>query len=181
MRRTIAESIAHVRSARNANIFALPSRLCAFARDLHSAGEHPFTESSSSPSPCAHAALGAIRSGTDWDWQGSEQMYRRAFALDPNDATAHFWFATNLIAMERFDEPKTEPKRAEELDPLGPALRRSAPAHRPVDRFTRSSTRSGPKRCWGATVQGARRLARSALECGAAAPLWIALRQSTFS
>ena len=43
-----------------------------------------------------HAILGSIEMEYDWDFSGGEAEFRKAFALDPNDATAHQWFAENL-------------------------------------------------------------------------------------
>ena len=43
-----------------------------------------------------HAILGSIQMEYDWDFAGGEAEFKKALALDPNDATAHQWFAENL-------------------------------------------------------------------------------------
>jgi tetratricopeptide (TPR) repeat protein len=57
-----------------------------------------------------------------WDWQGAENGYRRAIALNPNYATAHQWYSEYLAAMGRFDEALAEIRRAKEIDPLAPVI-----------------------------------------------------------
>jgi Tfp pilus assembly protein PilF len=68
----------------------------------------------------ARAALAAVRFWYDWDWQGAEQEFKRALALNPSLASAHHDYGWLLIARERFDEGLAEVKRAQELDPLSP-------------------------------------------------------------
>jgi len=65
----------------------------------------------------AHTSLGNI-SYYDWDWQLAEREYKRAIELNPNYATAHHWYANQLMAHARFDEGLKQIKRAQELDPL---------------------------------------------------------------
>jgi TolB-like protein len=43
-----------------------------------------------------HAILGSNEMEYDWDFTGGEAEFKKALALDPNDATAHQWFAENL-------------------------------------------------------------------------------------
>lgn len=52
------------------------------------------------------------------DWPSSEQSFRRAIQLNPNDARAHLWYGFLLEAMGREEENIAERKRAWELDPL---------------------------------------------------------------
>jgi TolB-like protein/DNA-binding winged helix-turn-helix (wHTH) protein/Flp pilus assembly protein TadD len=66
----------------------------------------------------AHTALALIVQNHDWDWQTSEKEFRRAIELNPNDATAHHWYAEHLMWLGRFDEALEESERAHELDPL---------------------------------------------------------------
>jgi tetratricopeptide (TPR) repeat protein len=54
----------------------------------------------------------------DWDWQTSEKEFRRAIELNPNDATAHHWYAEHLTWRGRFKEALEESERAHQLDPL---------------------------------------------------------------
>jgi TolB-like protein/DNA-binding winged helix-turn-helix (wHTH) protein/Tfp pilus assembly protein PilF len=68
----------------------------------------------------ARAALASVRFWYDWDWQGAEQEFTRALALNPSLASAHHDYGWLLIARERFDEGLAEVKRAQELDPLSP-------------------------------------------------------------
>jgi TolB-like protein/DNA-binding winged helix-turn-helix (wHTH) protein/Flp pilus assembly protein TadD len=66
----------------------------------------------------AHSALALIVQNHDWDWQTSEKEFRRAIELNPNDATAHHWYAEHLMWRGRFDEAIAESERAQQLDPL---------------------------------------------------------------
>ena len=66
----------------------------------------------------AHTALALIVQNHDWDWQRSEKEFRRAIELNPNDATAHHWYAEHLMWLGRFDEAQEESERAHQLDPL---------------------------------------------------------------
>lgn len=43
-----------------------------------------------------HAILGSNEMEYDWDFTDGEAEFKKAFALDPNDATAHQWFAESL-------------------------------------------------------------------------------------
>jgi hypothetical protein len=45
-----------------------------------------------------HAVLGSNEIEYDWDFAGGEAEFKKAFALDPNDATAHQWYAIDLLA-----------------------------------------------------------------------------------
>jgi serine/threonine protein kinase/Tfp pilus assembly protein PilF len=65
----------------------------------------------------AHTSLAASIED-DWDWQRSENEYRRAIELNPNYATAHHWYSVLLSIEGRVDEALNEAKRALELDPL---------------------------------------------------------------
>jgi len=56
------------------------------------------------------------------DWQGAQDGYRRAIALNPNYATARHWYSEYLTAMGRFDEAFVEARRAKEIDPLSPSV-----------------------------------------------------------
>jgi len=66
----------------------------------------------------AHTALALIIQNHDWDWQTSEKEFRRAIELNPNDATAHHWYAEHLTWLGRFNEALEESERAHQLDPL---------------------------------------------------------------
>src|SRR6202171_12094 len=43
-----------------------------------------------------HAVLGSNEMDYDWDFAGGEAEFKKALELDPNDATAHQWYALNM-------------------------------------------------------------------------------------
>jgi len=66
----------------------------------------------------AHCTLADIRFFYDWDWEGAEREYKRAFELNPSYAMAHNNYAFYLIALMRHDDALTEIALARELDPV---------------------------------------------------------------
>jgi TolB-like protein len=66
----------------------------------------------------AYTARGLVRSFYEWDWDAAEQDFQSAFMVNPNDATAHHWYAEHLINVRQADHAIAELKRARELDPL---------------------------------------------------------------
>jgi len=67
----------------------------------------------------AHTSLATLKAIYDWDWSGAEQEFRRAIELNPSYATAHHWYAEDLlIRMGRQGEALAEIERARQLDPL---------------------------------------------------------------
>ena len=66
----------------------------------------------------AHASLGWYRFLYEWDFAGAESSLKRSFALNPNYAEAHHWYAIYLANVGRHEEAELEAKRAVELDPL---------------------------------------------------------------
>jgi TolB-like protein/Flp pilus assembly protein TadD/class 3 adenylate cyclase len=66
----------------------------------------------------AHASLAFILVWFDWDWAGAEREAKRAVALNPNSAFAHFARAHVLSDLGRHDEAIAEAARARELDPV---------------------------------------------------------------
>ncbi len=67
----------------------------------------------------AHCSLAYLAGLYEWKWEESEQHYLRALELNPGYATAHHWFATDLLGvMCRFDEALEEVEIARRLDPL---------------------------------------------------------------
>jgi Flp pilus assembly protein TadD len=70
----------------------------------------------------AHTALAYIKSTYDWDWPGAEREFKRVIELNPNYATAHFWYAIHLQALGRLDEAIAEAKLAQEADPVSPII-----------------------------------------------------------
>jgi serine/threonine protein kinase len=70
-----------------------------------------------------HAVLGNNEIEYDWDFAGAETEYKKAFELDPNDPTAHQWYATNIAEMGgREREAISEAERAQQLDPASPII-----------------------------------------------------------
>lgn len=70
----------------------------------------------------AHTSLAYVKMVYYHDWQGAQDGYRRAIALNPNYATARHWYSEYLTAMGRFDEALVEFRRAKEIDPLSPSI-----------------------------------------------------------
>jgi serine/threonine protein kinase/Tfp pilus assembly protein PilF len=66
----------------------------------------------------AHTCLALTLVWYDWDFAKGEAEFRRAIALNANDAEAHRLYGDFLVAMGRFDEAIVEKRRAEQLDPL---------------------------------------------------------------
>jgi TolB-like protein/Tfp pilus assembly protein PilF len=70
-----------------------------------------------------HADLGANKWQYNWDFPGGEAEFRKAFELDPSDATAHQWFSESLCWIGgRAQEAIEEGTRAHQLDPLSPII-----------------------------------------------------------
>jgi tetratricopeptide (TPR) repeat protein len=66
----------------------------------------------------AHLTLARVIQLYDWDWPRVEQEYRRALALNRNDALAHGLFGEFLQEMGRNQEALAEFRRGAALDPL---------------------------------------------------------------
>jgi TolB-like protein/Tfp pilus assembly protein PilF len=73
--------------------------------------------------PEAHASLAYIRAYYEWDWAAADREFRKALALRPNFADAHFSYSRFLAASGRMDEAVAEIRRAAELDPREPGLK----------------------------------------------------------
>jgi len=73
--------------------------------------------------PEAHNALAFATHSYDWNWDGAEQEYQRAIALNPNFATARHWHGFYLGILGRLDEAMAELRRAQELNPLSIIIR----------------------------------------------------------
>ena len=58
----------------------------------------------------------------DFDWPGAEREFRRALAINPNIAMAHFGLASLLLNQDRPDEGFAQMRTARELDPMSPVL-----------------------------------------------------------
>ena len=67
----------------------------------------------------AHAALASLKGVNGFDYAGAISEYERAIQLNPNDATAHQWFANDTLAnIGQTEREVAVMKRAVELDPL---------------------------------------------------------------
>ena len=67
----------------------------------------------------AHTARGMILAGYQFNYPAGKKEYERALQLNPNDATAHHWFATDVLAALGDSEAEiAEMRRARDLDPL---------------------------------------------------------------
>jgi len=71
-----------------------------------------------------HTSLAMIKF-RQWDCKGAEKEFKRAFALSPNYANAHHWYALFLMYMGRSDEAIEEIKQAQKLDPLSLIINRN--------------------------------------------------------
>ncbi|HEX3084486.1 MAG TPA: hypothetical protein VHP99_08205, partial [Pyrinomonadaceae bacterium] len=65
----------------------------------------------------AHTAIANIDLRYNWDWNESEKEFKLAIQLDPNYATAHFFYANLLALQHRFDESTAESVKGRSLDP----------------------------------------------------------------
>ena len=72
----------------------------------------------------AHASLGFVKMHYDWEFRAAEQEFRRAIALSPGYATAHQWYAYDLVALGRLDDAIAEARRAQKADPLSVIISR---------------------------------------------------------
>ncbi|MGB6362406.1 MAG: protein kinase, partial [Thermoanaerobaculia bacterium] len=70
----------------------------------------------------AHTSLAVFKLFYEYDWEGCEVEFRRAFGLNPNYAFAHDQFALGLAFQGRFEESIAESRLAAELDPLNPQI-----------------------------------------------------------
>jgi DNA-binding winged helix-turn-helix (wHTH) protein/tetratricopeptide (TPR) repeat protein len=63
----------------------------------------------------AHASLAYIK--LTYDWAGAETEFKRALALDPNDAHIHHWYSHELMAQGRILESHEQSEQALALAP----------------------------------------------------------------
>jgi tetratricopeptide (TPR) repeat protein len=64
-----------------------------------------------------HTSLALLRYYHKWDWRGSEEAFKRALELDPNNVNAHQFYGRLLATVGRYDEAIAEIQIARELDP----------------------------------------------------------------
>ena len=60
----------------------------------------------------AHAALGLVRFGDDWDWNAAEAHFRRALDIDPDLASARVHYSWLLMLLGREGAALAEANRA---------------------------------------------------------------------
>ncbi|HYP13421.1 MAG TPA: protein kinase [Bryobacteraceae bacterium] len=70
----------------------------------------------------AHAARAFIQLYYHWDWQQTEDSYKRAISLNPNYPSAHSMYAIYLAVRERFAEALEQSRIAYGLDPALPTV-----------------------------------------------------------
>jgi len=68
----------------------------------------------------AWSVLGMVKAYYEWDWEGAEQAYHRANALNPSLPWNHYHYSWYLVLFGRMNEAIYEHKRAKELDPFTP-------------------------------------------------------------
>jgi TolB-like protein/Tfp pilus assembly protein PilF len=73
----------------------------------------------------AQTSVAWVRFRYDWDWAGAERGFRRALELNPGYATAHQWYAVYLGEMGRHEDALPVARRAVDIDPLSPLMRRT--------------------------------------------------------
>jgi len=73
--------------------------------------------------PEAYTSLGVIKLKYEWDWEGAENEFSRAIALNPDHAPAHYWYSHLLLITGRTSLAVTESETARELDPFSSSVR----------------------------------------------------------
>jgi eukaryotic-like serine/threonine-protein kinase len=69
----------------------------------------------------AHASLGGVACGLEWEWDLAERSLARAITLNPRYAFAHHVYALLLCIRERFDEAVRQSRIYLGFEPLSPA------------------------------------------------------------
>lgn len=69
-----------------------------------------------------HVALAWVSYSFDWDWAAAGRHVERSLTLNPAYAVAHVFNSLYLGALGRSEEALAEAKRAQELDPVSPAV-----------------------------------------------------------
>jgi TolB-like protein/DNA-binding winged helix-turn-helix (wHTH) protein/Tfp pilus assembly protein PilF len=70
----------------------------------------------------AHVSLLSELTDYEWDWQGAEQEFKAAIAIDPNYAVAYQYYGYALFGRGRGEEGLAAMKHAAELDPVSPSV-----------------------------------------------------------
>jgi eukaryotic-like serine/threonine-protein kinase len=71
----------------------------------------------------AHAQLALAKFGGEWDWDGSEQEFRRALRLDPKDALVHVYYSWLLMLLRRDEAAFVEARAGQALAPASRLVR----------------------------------------------------------
>jgi len=66
----------------------------------------------------AYANLAGVEQFLNFNWQEAERLFKRAIELNPNNSTAHQWYAEFLSSRGRQEEALTESDKALAIDPL---------------------------------------------------------------
>jgi TolB-like protein/Flp pilus assembly protein TadD len=94
----------------------------------------------------AHASMGLVLQSYDWDLNGAEQEYQRAFAINPSYGAARHWHALVLMARGQHQAALDAIEQARTLDPLSPVIPSSRIQafyfHREYDRAIEESHRA---------------------------------------
>ena len=72
----------------------------------------------------AHGSLAHVRLH-DWDWEGLDDVFRRAMQLSPSLAIVYYWYGEYLMSQGRSDEAIAVTRLAQRMDPLSPVIRAS--------------------------------------------------------
>jgi len=68
----------------------------------------------------AHSVLAIVSFSYDWDFAAAEREFQRAFALNPNDPTAHLWYGHYNMMRNHLPVALQENSRTLDLDPVSP-------------------------------------------------------------
>jgi TolB-like protein/DNA-binding winged helix-turn-helix (wHTH) protein/Tfp pilus assembly protein PilF len=77
----------------------------------------------------AHAAIGRIKRGYDWDWAGADAAFQKALALEPQNSVVLLGASSLQLSLGRFDEALALNRRAVEVDPLSVVAHMSLGMH----------------------------------------------------
>jgi TolB-like protein len=70
-----------------------------------------------------YVSRGILFTDYEWNWPAGEGDYQKALKLNPNNASAHHWYARHLAQLGRFEEATREISDAQKLDPLSSVIR----------------------------------------------------------
>ncbi|MGB9179468.1 MAG: protein kinase [Pyrinomonadaceae bacterium] len=68
----------------------------------------------------AHLSLALFKCRYEWNWPEAEREFKHAIELNPESASAYFWYTNLLMVLGRSQEAIAASKRAQELDPFAP-------------------------------------------------------------